>query len=79
MGGHRIDMGYGYQWWLPDGDRGEFTAVGVYNQYVYVDPTSRVTIVKLSANPRYGVSELESDNRDEETLAFLRAIACAAG
>ena len=78
VGGHRIDMGYGYQWWLPDGDRGEFTAVGDYNQYVYVDPASRVTIVKLSANPRYGVSELESDNRDEETLAFLRAVARAA-
>ncbi|MER5221012.1 serine hydrolase domain-containing protein [Streptomyces flaveus] len=75
VGGHTFDLGYGYQWWLPDGDRGEFSAIGVYNQFVYVDPPSRTTIVKLSANPRYGTSEEEADNRENETVAFLRAIA----
>ncbi|MEU6230640.1 serine hydrolase [Streptomyces sp. NPDC047042] len=77
VGGHTFDLGYGYQWWLPAGDRGEFSAIGVYNQFVYVDPASRTTIVKLSANPRYGTSEEEADNRDLETVAFLRAIAWA--
>jgi len=75
VGGHTFDLGYGYQWWLPDGDRGEFSAIGVYNQFVYVDPASRTTIVKLSANPRYGASEEEADNRENETVAFLRAVA----
>ncbi|MDF3141535.1 MULTISPECIES: serine hydrolase [unclassified Streptomyces] len=75
VGGHHLGLGYGYQWWLPDGDCGEFTAIGVYNQFVYVDQAARTTIVKLSANRRYGTSSEESTNREMETIAFLRAIA----
>jgi CubicO group peptidase (beta-lactamase class C family) len=74
-GGQTTDWGYGYQWWTSAGDRGVFTAIGVCNQFVFVDPASRTTIVKLSANRRCGMSELESDNRVMENLAFLRAIA----
>jgi hypothetical protein len=40
-----------------------------------VNPKARATTVKLSANPHYGLSELESDNRDEENMAMLQAIA----
>ncbi|HEY3018539.1 MAG TPA: serine hydrolase domain-containing protein [Solirubrobacteraceae bacterium] len=72
---HPLPLGYGYQWWLPDGDRGEFSAIGVYNQFVYVDPSRGVVIVKLSANRAYGTTPDESTNRDIETIAFLRAIA----
>jgi len=75
VGGHTTFEGYGYQWWLPPGDRGEFDAVGVYNQFVYVDPTAGVTIVKLSANHTYGMTEDEPENREEETTEFLRAVA----
>lgn len=75
VGGHSFDLGYGYQWWLPAGDRGEFSAIGVYNQFVYVDPASSTTIVKLSSNRKYGTSTEESTNREMETIAFLRAIA----
>jgi CubicO group peptidase (beta-lactamase class C family) len=75
IGGDPLPLGYGYQWWLPDGDRGEFTAIGVYNQFVYVDPASDTTIVKLSANRRYGTSTEEYTNRELETIALLRAIA----
>ena len=42
-------IGYGYQWWIPKGDRGEFAAIGIYNQFIYVDPTLDLVIVKLSA------------------------------
>lgn len=45
--------GYGYQWWVPAGNRGDFIAVGVYNQFIYVDPGRRVVIAKTSANPHY--------------------------
>lgn len=75
VGGHAAYEGYGYQWWLPPGDRGEFDAVGVYNQFVYVDPVAAVTIVKLSSNRTYGLTEDEAENREEETTAFLRAVA----
>lgn len=76
---HPLQLGYGYQWWLPDGDRGEFSAIGIYNQLVYVDPSRGVTIVKLSANPAYGTSMDESTNREIENVAFLRAISAALG
>lgn len=42
--------------------------------YQWWVPSTRTTIVKLSANPSYGVSENESDNKDEENLEMLRAI-----
>jgi CubicO group peptidase (beta-lactamase class C family) len=72
---HPLGIGYGYQWWIPPGDDGEYTAVGVYNQFVYVDPKREVVMVKLSANRRYGLSETEADNREEENGAFLQALA----
>jgi CubicO group peptidase (beta-lactamase class C family) len=78
VGQHEFGLGYGYQWWLPDGPRGEFAAIGVYNQFVYVDPASRCTIVKLSANRRYGTPPNdEATNRELETVELLRAIAQA--
>ena len=71
----RLPEGYGYQWWRPAGDRGDFSAIGVYNQFVYVDPASAVTIVKLSANRAYGTTPDGSTNRDGECLEYLRTIA----
>lgn len=68
-------VGYGYQWWIPRGPDGEYTAIGVYNQLVYVDPSREVVIVKLSANRAYGTSLDEADNREGETIEFLRALA----
>ncbi|TXT05986.1 hypothetical protein VHUM_03747 [Vanrija humicola] len=75
VGGHELPLGYGYQWWIPAGNEGEFCGIGVYNQFVYVNPARGVTIVKSSANPRYGLSETEEDNKDMENLYFLRGIA----
>jgi len=74
VGDHALGPGYGYQWWLPEGDLGDFSGIGVYNQYVYVDPSRGVVIVKLSANPAYGTTKHEEDNKDNENIAALRAI-----
>ena len=46
-------MGYGYQWWIPDGNEGEFMAMGVFNQHIYINPTTNTIIVKNSANKNY--------------------------
>ena len=46
-------MGYGYQWWITDGDEGEFMAIGVFNQHIYINPTTNTIIVKNSANKNY--------------------------
>jgi CubicO group peptidase (beta-lactamase class C family) len=75
VGGHEIDLGYGYQWWIPAGHQGDYCAIGVLNQLVHVDPARGTTIVKLSANRMYGTSPDEKTNRDLENVEFLRSIA----
>ncbi|MDX6231412.1 MAG: hypothetical protein QOH68_363 [Nocardioidaceae bacterium] len=77
VGDHHFGLGYGYQWWIPAGTDGEFSAIGVYNQFVYVDPSRNRVIVKLSANRAYGTTPDESTNREHETVEFLRALARA--
>ena len=77
-GNHELSdypMGYGYQWWIPEGEEAEFAAIGVYNQFIYVAPQSNMVIVKLSANSIYGTSSEASFISEMETLEFLRAIA----
>lgn len=75
VGDHAMSLGYGYQWWIPAGDRGDYSAIGVLNQLVYVDPATETVIVKLSANRNYGTANTEDVNRDAENVEFLRAIA----
>lgn len=69
-----FELGYGYQWWIPEGNEGEFSAIGVYNQFVFVNPTDGVVIVKLSANSDYGSTPDESSYRELETIEMFRAI-----
>lgn len=66
---HQVgDWRYGAQWWHPTGgDGADLTAVGVYGQYVYVDPPSGTVIVKLSD---HGTSQDE-----QETVEVFRTIA----
>ena len=67
-------VGYGYQWWVPASDTGEFSAIGVYNQFIWVNPTTGTVIVKLSANSNYGLSA-DPDSWDElQTFELFRAI-----
>ncbi|MEM9200257.1 MAG: serine hydrolase [Actinomycetota bacterium] len=79
IGGEVLPTGYGYQWWLYPGDRGDYSAIGIYNQHVYVDPPSGAVIVKLSANRTYGLSHKESDNKSGQNYALFQAIAAALG
>jgi CubicO group peptidase (beta-lactamase class C family) len=65
-------LGYGYQWWIPMPAEGDYLAIGIYNQFVYVNPLSRVVIAKSSAYPNYNQDGLE---RELESIAVLRAIA----
>jgi len=75
VAGHAIELGYGYQWWIPAGNKGDYSAVGVLNQLVYVNPEKKTTIVKLSANRKYGTSNDERTDQNIENIEFLRAIA----
>jgi CubicO group peptidase (beta-lactamase class C family) len=31
-------FGYGYKWWISEEPQGDFLAIGVWGQYIYVDP-----------------------------------------
>lgn len=69
------NVGYGYQWWLPDGDSGEFIAVGVYNQFVYVNPAYNLVVVKLSASRNYAATAGEESKKTLTTIELFRKIA----
>ena len=72
-------IGYGYQWWVPQGDEGEFSAIGVYNQFIYVNPARRIVIVKLSANSDYGLTDDDTSWRELETFELFREIGNSLG
>ena len=67
-------IGYGQQWWIPEGDVGEFMAIGVYNQFIYGAPESNTVIVKLSANSAYGTPDDLDASSEFESLELFRAI-----
>ena len=67
-------LGYGFQWWLPEID-GAYTAIGVYNQFVWVDPAWRTVIAKTSAFRRYGADLQPQSYRVIDHFALFRAIA----
>ena len=63
-------IGYGYQWWVPEGNQGEFMAIGVYGQWIYVNPSKQIIIVKTSADPNFMEKGYELKH-----VAFFRAVA----
>ena len=67
-------VGYGYQWWVPAGDDGEFSAIGIYNQFIWVNPASRTIVVKLSAYSDYGTSPDPASWLELQSFELFRAI-----
>lgn len=67
-------LGYGYQWWIPDSS-GDYMAIGVYNQFIYISPENNTVIVHLAANKKYGVNDQETILSEFESIEFLRTIA----
>jgi CubicO group peptidase (beta-lactamase class C family) len=65
------DLGYGYQWWLPENSDQEFMALGIYDQFIYIDKKSGIVIVKNSAYIDFTDNNYESTN---ETVAFFRGV-----
>lgn len=73
--GGLTDWGYGYQWWIPptlEGHNDVIMAIGIYDQYIYIDRKRQLVITKLSGNPFYTSDNYESVPK---TLALFRAIA----
>ena len=65
-------LGYGYQWWIPEVPDGDYSAIGVYGQFIYIHPKHGVVIAKTSAYADYNNT---GDEMEFESLAVFRAIA----
>ncbi len=61
--------GYQYQWWIPTGSTGDYLAVGIWGQYIYINPQKNVVIVKTSTG-----SWTMATKDDDEAVAMFRAI-----
>lgn len=42
---------YSNQWWVTNNERGNFYAVGIHGQFIWVDPLTNTVIVKFSSCP----------------------------
>ncbi len=65
-------FGFGYQWWIPEDAQGEFFALGIYGQFIYINQVADVVIVKNSANTHFTNDNYESIH---QSLAAFRSIA----
>tara|TARA_B100000482_G_scaffold188862_1_gene169392 strand:- start:46 stop:1203 length:1158 start_codon:yes stop_codon:yes gene_type:complete len=65
------EWGYGYQWWIPGEPLTDFTAHGIFNQFIYVDPVSNVVIAKTSSNHRF---RSEREYSKAAHIAMFRSI-----
>jgi len=76
IGGKKVD--YGYMWWIPPQSTpvhvGAFEAIGIFGQYLYINPRERLAIVVLSARPK-PVDESRDELQDDS--AFFAAVAKA--
>lgn len=61
-------FGFAYHWWPLEGGQGDFTALGVHGQMIYVSPRDRLVVVRLSDDYVEGA-------HNEEAIAAFRAIA----
>ena len=64
--------GYGLQTWQVDAEPGAFAAVGLGGQFIYVHPSTRTVIVKLSYHP-----PVEPEGLTASEIAYFGAVARA--
>jgi CubicO group peptidase (beta-lactamase class C family) len=58
---------YGYQWWIPPhASHGECFAIGVYGQYIYINPSQNVVIAMNSGDVNFkdGSGRITQENID---------------
>lgn len=65
-------LGYGYQWWIPENPDGDYLAIGIYGQAIYVYPRYNIVIAKTSAYSDYNK---DGEDMEIESIEVFRAIA----
>lgn len=63
-------FGYGYQWWIPEDAQGDFLAIGVYGQNIYISPRTGMVVVRTSAYANYNHDPTFS----QESVALFKTL-----
>jgi CubicO group peptidase (beta-lactamase class C family) len=66
----KIGWAYHDQWWTFNNEHKAVAALGVYGQYIYIDPVARVVIVKQTSDP-----DAEGRTNDVEGPLVMNTIA----
>lgn len=64
-------LGYGYQWWIPEIPEGDYAAIGIYGQFIYVHPEYNVVIAKTSAYADYDNTWEEMELESLHVFRFI--------
>ena len=65
--------GYKNQWWIPlDRDQGDYSAIGIFGQYLYINPGRNIVIAANSAYPEYNE---DIEHADSRRLKMFQAMA----
>ncbi len=71
--------GYGYQWWVPmpqEGpSKGDFFAIGIYGQYIYVNPAMNIVIAKNAADREFTVAQSNGQHSMNMNIDAFRSLA----
>ena len=68
-------FGYGYQWWTPPNSDSEYFAVGVYGQYLYINPKAGIVIAKNAAHREFMRSDEKGEGYMAQNITLFREIA----
>ena len=69
------EFGYGYQWWIPPNADGEYYAVGIYGQYIYVNPKAGIVIAKNAVHREFMEADETGEGYMAQNLTMFRALA----
>jgi len=71
--------GYGYQWWVPmpqaGPSKGDFFAVGIYGQYIYVNPAMNIVIAKNAADREFTQPQSNGQHSMNMNIDMFRSLA----
>jgi CubicO group peptidase (beta-lactamase class C family) len=68
-------FGYGYQWWTPPQADSEYFAVGVYGQYIYINPKAGIVIAKNAAHREFMQSDEQGESYMMQNITMFRQLA----
>ena len=71
--------GYGYQWWVPmpqEGpSKGDYFAIGIYGQYIYVNPAMNIVIAKNAADREFTFEQNNGQHSMNMNIDIFRSLA----